>query len=148
MYETSQVPLFYYQRSNSMKLDDAEKMIYSLMRHHGLVVQDPETVGDRNTDGSLYRSGWIFEWLQSRKRFNLAGQCSHSRKVISLQPYFVLSNYPVIVKRTILHEIAHALTPGERHSKVWKEKAIALGCSGNRTYGKEVKRRIKHKLLK
>lgn len=112
-----------------MKLEDAEKMVCSLMKYHGVL-------------------GWNFEWLQPRKKFNRAGQCSGSRKTISLQPYFVLSNYPMIVKRTVLHEIAHALTPGQHHNRIWKEKAVCLGHSGSRTYGKEVKKRIKHKLLK
>jgi hypothetical protein len=32
----------------------------------------------------------------------------------------------------LLHELAHALTPGHGHDDVWKNVAQALGCSGHR----------------
>lgn len=107
-----------------MTLEESEKMALSLMRHHGL-------------------HDYKFQWMQPRKKFNLAGYCNWRDKVISLQPMFALCNYPVLVKRTILHEIAHALTPKQRHNRVWKEMAIKIGHSGNRCYGKEVKKRLR-----
>ncbi len=108
-----------------MTLDDAEQMAYTLMAQHGLY-------------------DWKFQWMQVRKRFNRAGQCSCWRKTIWLQPRFVICNYPETVRMTVLHEIAHALTPGAGHSKVWKEKARSIGHTGNRYYGKEVKKRKSH----
>ena len=108
----------------TMSLEDTEKMAVSLMSFHGL-------------------RDWKFEWMQVRKRFNRVGQCSTHKKVISLQPRFALCNYPVIVKRTILHEIAHGLTPGNHHNKVWKQMAISIGDDGGRIYGKEVKKRMR-----
>lgn len=37
------------------------------------------------------------------------------------------------IKNTILHEIAHALVGHkEGHNKVWKDKAIEIGCTGDR----------------
>ena len=43
------------------------------------------------------------------------------------------------VTNTILHEIAHALTPGHHHDRVWKAKAREIGCTGDRCYsGKTV----------
>jgi hypothetical protein len=33
------------------------------------------------------------------------------------------------VRQTILHEIAHALTPGDDHGKAWLKTASNLGCT-------------------
>ena len=41
------------------------------------------------------------------------------------------------VENTILHEIAHALTPGKGHGPVWRAKAIEIGCDGKRCYSSE-----------
>jgi Zn finger protein HypA/HybF involved in hydrogenase expression len=37
------------------------------------------------------------------------------------------------VKNTLLHEIAHALVgPHHGHDRVWRAKALELGCNGSR----------------
>ncbi len=36
---------------------------------------------------------------------------------------------------TILHEIAHSLTPNHHHDHIWKRKAISIGCNGERCGG-------------
>lgn len=41
------------------------------------------------------------------------------------------------VRDTILHEIAHAITPGAGHIQLWKDTAISIGCSGERYYNCE-----------
>ncbi len=105
-----------------MRLDEAEQMAHALIRHHGL-------------------HDYQFQWMQNRKKFNTAGYCSWKKKVISLQPRFVVCNYPVLVKRTLLHEIAHALAPKQGHNRHWKAMAIKIGHSGSRCYGKEVRKR-------
>jgi len=98
-------------------------MALSLMRHHGVY-------------------DYKFRWLRRRIPFARAGQCDERKKEIALAPFFVECNIPFIVKRTILHEIAHALAGAKHnHNKWWKKQAVALGCSGNRCYGKEVRRR-------
>ena len=61
------------------------------------------------------------------------GTCNHSTKTIKLSQYFVKELDEDRVRNTILHEIAHALTQGHNHDRVWQNKAIALGCSGERT---------------
>lgn len=130
-----------------MKLEDAEAMAYALMKHHGLYTQDPATVGMRRTDGEFIRYGWAFEWMQKRYKFRRAGQCVWSKALIMLQPRFVECNYPFIVKRTILHEIAHALVGARNgHNRVWKEMAIRIGDDGGARYGKEVKKRLPKKI--
>lgn len=116
-----------------MKLKDAEKMVESLMRFHGLT----------SHEHSVVRHGWKFEWMQMRYKFRRAGQCIWSKGLIMLSPRFVECNAPIIVKRTILHEIAHALVgPRNGHNRVWKEMAIKIGDDGGARYGKEVKKRL------
>jgi predicted SprT family Zn-dependent metalloprotease len=108
-----------------MTIDSAEKMAVGLIKYHGL------------TD-------YKFSFMKRRRYFNRAGQCWWQKKLIQLQPTFVELNAPVIVKQTLLHEIAHALRPRHHHNKFWKETARSIGCVvgqyGLRCYGKEVKR--------
>jgi predicted SprT family Zn-dependent metalloprotease len=37
---------------------------------------------------------------------------------------------PKEITNTILHEIAHALTPGHKHDYVWRQKFIEIGGDG------------------
>jgi len=61
------------------------------------------------------------------------GYCNHKHKIISLSKPLVLLNDESIVKNTLLHEIAHALTPHDRgHGVVWRAKALELGCDAKR----------------
>ena len=83
-------------------------------------------------------SDWTFAWKRRRLPFNSAGTCFTSKKEILLQPSFVELNTKEIVEQTILHELAHALTPRHGHNRFWKRKAIEIGHSGARHYSKEV----------
>lgn len=56
------------------------------------------------------------------------GMCSHKDKVIILNAHHVDTHPTAEVKDTILHEVAHALTPGHGHDKVWGDKAMEIGC--------------------
>jgi predicted SprT family Zn-dependent metalloprotease len=103
-----------------MTLQDAEKMFYSLAHSYGLY-------------------GYKFEFDRRRKKFNRTGSCNPRTRTIKLQPMFFELNYPVVVKWTILHEIAHAFNPKNHHGKFWKESAKTLGHSGNTCCGDYVK---------
>jgi len=46
----------------------------------------------------------------------------------------------ILLPSVILHEIAHALTPGAKHGYTWKLKCIEIGGDGN-TLGQEPNRR-------
>jgi predicted SprT family Zn-dependent metalloprotease len=98
-----------------MTLHDAEQMAVLLMKHHGVL-------------------DYKFSFMERRKKFHRAGQCDWKKKLIQLQPTFVELNYPMIVKQTILHEIAHALRPRHGHNKFFQKTACALGH--RITYGK------------
>jgi predicted SprT family Zn-dependent metalloprotease len=51
---------------------------------------------------------------------------------IELSYYFVKLNQKETIFDIIMHEIAHALTPGHCHDEVWQAKAKALGATPNR----------------
>ena len=79
---------------------------------------------------------YSFKWDNAKVRF---GCCHYITKHISLSKTLTLMNNEEEVKNVILHEIAHSLTIGEHHSKVWKAKAISIGYKGDRCYSKLVK---------
>lgn len=104
-----------------MTKQETEVLVQQLLEKHGAV-------------------DYKFSWMKPRMKFNRAGQCNWKKKLIQLQPVYVEKNDIETVTNTILHEIAHALTPNHGHNKFWKRKAIEIGCNGKRQYGKEVKR--------
>jgi len=55
-------------------------------------------------------------------------------KVVELSTKLVSCNNEERVMRTILHEIAHALTVGHKHDKVWKQKLLEIGGDGKRCW--------------
>ena len=61
------------------------------------------------------------------------GQCRYNEKEVAISEYILKLRHEQIVD-TIIHEIAHALTEGHNHDKVWKEKCIELGCIPLSTY--------------
>jgi hypothetical protein len=60
------------------------------------------------------------------------GSCHYSKKTISLSAQFIEMGTEATILNTILHEVAHALCPGDGHGAKWKKKAIELGCDGKR----------------
>jgi predicted SprT family Zn-dependent metalloprotease len=98
-----------------MELDKAKLLAETLIKENGLV-------------------DYTFQFDSSLRRF---GYCNNTRKIISLSEPLVLLNVEEQVKQTILHEIAHALTPGHNHDEVWKATAVRLGDTGERCYRNE-----------
>ena len=66
--------------------------------------------------------------LTFRRMKKTLGQFSNGRQQIKLSTYFIANKSYRIIINTILHEIAHALTPGQGHNKLWKDKAEELGA--------------------
>ncbi len=65
--------------------------------------------------------------LVTELRNPFLGKCVYDHKCIYLNAHHIDTHNEELVKDTILHEIAHALTPGCGHNEVWKAKAKELG---------------------
>lgn len=107
-----------------MDLFNAERQAKLLMTAHGLIDK-----------------GWRFEWDNAARRF---GQCRYSTKTISMSRQLTIQRSADAIRNTMLHEIAHALTPGSGHSTVWQAKAISIGCDGKRCSDDDVQVNYKY----
>lgn len=113
-----------------MKLEDAEKIARELIAEH------------------LPEGRFKFGWGRFTRHY---GRTKMIRKImlgqkkedvpwtgtIELNRQYVLLNVEERVRNTILHEIAHALNPGEAHGRQWVMTFIALGGDGKSTAGSE-----------
>ena len=79
---------------------------------------------------------WAFAWDRAIRRL---GCCKMSRRLITLSRHFVaayIEREPELIRRTILHELAHALAwvnGKERgHGAAWRAWCAALGIPGER----------------
>lgn len=72
-----------------------------------------------------------FKYDNAKRRF---GQCHYRNRTIKLSRPLTQINNEAQVTDTILHEIAHALTPGKHHNKHWQRKAEEIGCNPKRCY--------------
>jgi predicted SprT family Zn-dependent metalloprotease len=91
---------------------DAKEMAWKLLREHALI-------------------GWRFQFDHARRRF---GSCRLRTKLITLSKPLTLLNSQEQVRDTLLHEIAHALTPGDGHGPKWKAKCREIGAAPKRCY--------------
>ena len=57
------------------------------------------------------------------------GGCNYKLLTIILNDFYVANNCEEVVVDTLLHEVAHALTPGHNHDCIWRAMAIQLGCN-------------------
>lgn len=89
-----------------MSTDDARTLAHSLMQAHGL-------------------HGWRFAFDEARRRL---GSCHYGRRTITLSRPLTLLNPEATIRDTILHEIAHARTPGAGHGAAWRAEARRLGA--------------------
>jgi predicted SprT family Zn-dependent metalloprotease len=97
---------------------DAAQLARTLMVQHGL-------------------SGWTFRFDHARRRF---GSCRYGQKTITLSRPLTLLNEEVQVRDTILHEISHALCPGEGHGPRWKAQCRRIGAKPVRCYTEQAVR--------
>lgn len=92
-----------------MELKEAQEMVEGLMREHNL-------------------TEWTFFFDNAKKR--VAATWSNKRISFSKHLTPLLSREEV--RQSALHEIAHAMTPGHGHNKVWKRTAASIGYTGER----------------
>lgn len=67
---------------------------------------------------------WNFQFNNSKAN---SGLCDYEKKTIYLSRkyYELMDNHEI--HNTILHEIAHVLTPGDQHGKLWQQACEKLG---------------------
>jgi predicted SprT family Zn-dependent metalloprotease len=95
-----------------MNINDAQIMAWSLLEKHGL-------------------HNWFFRFDYAKRRF---GSCDYRNRTITLSKHLTELNTKGEVRDTILHEIAHALTPGDNHGLRWQQKCLELGAKPMRCY--------------
>ena len=74
-------------------------------------------------------SGWK---LTYHNRKNCLGICKYIEREISFSNQYLSVMNEHGVRMTIIHELAHALTPHHHHDKVWRNKCIEMGGNGER----------------
>ena len=72
---------------------------------------------------------WSFGYDNSKKITSRCGLCDHVNKRISITVTHAKKARYDVVKNTILHEIAHALTVGHGHDKIFKKKCLEIGAA-------------------
>ena len=100
-------------RFTYMNLVDANRLTYSLVAKH------------------LPGMGWRIDWNNSAVN---AGQCKHTIRTLVFSTRITREVDVEEFTDTVLHEIAHALTPGHGHDAVWVAKHRSLGGTGSRTW--------------
>jgi len=73
---------------------------------------------------------WQFGFDRARRRF---GCCRPRQKLITLSRPLTELNDLAEVRDTLLHEIAHALSPGG-HTAAWRRVCIAIGAQPRRCF--------------
>jgi superfamily II DNA or RNA helicase len=66
--------------------------------------------------------------LNQNPESKFLGLCSYKDKCIILSAHHIDIHPTPDVVNTILHEVAHALCPGQSHNAVWATKAKEIGC--------------------
>jgi hypothetical protein len=97
------------QRARKQHLDYASALARRLMNRHGL-------------------NKWSFAFIDDK---GLLGQCQNRKRRIVLSAVHVPFMKRADIRDTILHEIAHALTPAKApsHGTEWKANAVKLGAN-------------------
>ena len=117
-----------------MNLNEARERAIKLMEENGLISEwplaKPPLPEIRRMPMSWHQKNWTLDFDKARRRLGCA---KINPKVITLSRAFVEANEWDKVRLTVLHEIAHALTPYHSHDAVWRRKCIEIGGDGSRT---------------
>jgi predicted SprT family Zn-dependent metalloprotease len=77
----------------------------------------------------LDREGWTFAWGRGVRQL---GVCRYRHRRIEVSREYARLNGPELVIDTLLHEVAHALTPGANHGPAWQAACVRVGCRPQR----------------
>ena len=98
-----------------MDLNEHKKLARELMDSHRLVK-------------------WRIQYSHSKRTF---GTCFRNGR-IQFSKYLVELNNVEKCRDNILHEIAHALTPGAHHGPIWEAMALKIGAIPKRCFESDV----------
>ena len=88
----------------------------------------------KNVTELFFEKHNIYNWnFKLNRKKSACGTCNYTHKVISLSKYYLKNAKIDDIINTILHEIAHVLTPRHHHDRIWKSVALSIGNSGTRT---------------
>jgi predicted SprT family Zn-dependent metalloprotease len=97
-----------------MELTEARRLARDLMHQHGL-------------------KDWSFRFDRAKRRF---GCCHYATQTITLSRHLTVLNDETTVRDTLLHEIAHALTPDAGHGPAWRAKCLELGAKPEQCFSR------------
>lgn len=100
-----------------MNVTEAHRLLREQLDNHGLYHVEAKM------NGRLTRAF-------GRYRYNTL----YNNRSVELSIPLVKINDEERVMKTILHEIAHALTEGHGHDRVWQAKLLEIGGDGKRCY--------------
>ncbi|MCY2955019.1 MAG: SprT-like domain-containing protein [Planctomycetota bacterium] len=98
-----------------MTLLEARQLARTLMKEHAL-------------------ADWRFMFDRAKRRF---GCCHYRQKLITLSQPLTLLNGENEVRDTLLHEIAHALTPRDGHGRRWQAQCVQIGAKPATRYSEQ-----------
>ena len=80
----------------------------------------------------------LVEWryVRNDRLTQTAGRCKYFQKTIELAGWLLDHNTEEEIMQTLVHEIAHALTKGHGHDRVWAAKCRELGGTGEAYYNR------------
>ena len=76
----------------------------------------------------LMRRWGLDDWcFKINRRRRSLGMCFFESRRIELSAIYIRNNSCEHVCETLLHEIAHALTPNHGHDKIWLQEVVRIG---------------------
>lgn len=105
-----------------------------------------ELIAFHQLNGNI-SSDWKFKW---NRRSQAIGLCSYKDSTIQLSDKWASVLSEVELRDTILHEIAHAMTPGDGHGTKWRMACVQIGANPKRLVDvpKDAVQEIKKKTVK
>jgi predicted SprT family Zn-dependent metalloprotease len=88
---------------------------------------------DTLAEYDLYDRGWRFKLTRGK---NTLGWCNYKDKTIGISSHLIENGTIEEIANTIIHEIAHARTPGENHGWKWRAVAREMGLKNPGPYTK------------
>lgn len=96
------------------------------MSKHTMSAADVEAFASQKMrEYGLTERGWVFAWINTKRYM---GRCDYRKKRIEISKQFLGVAPDYEMRDTVLHEIAHALTPGHHHNKTWKRACKLVGA--------------------